>query len=216
MNEGCATFVHYEIVQRLHRAGRIDDGAMLEILHNHANVLTQPGFDDPRYGGLNPYALGFAMMRDIQRVCREPDEEDRAWFPDIAGCGDWRGVLRDAWANYRDESFVRQFLSPKVMREMRLFALEDEAEAPHYAVTAIHDERGYRELREALAATCEPAEAVPDIQVVDVDLQGDRTLRLAHFTRDGRPLDPATREATLAHLRHLWGYDVTLEDRRAG
>ncbi|MGF1552391.1 MAG: SpoVR family protein [Paracoccaceae bacterium] len=213
MNEGCATFVHFEIMERLHRAGRIDDGAMLEILHNHANVLTQPDFDDPRFGGMNPYTLGFAMMRDIQRVCRDPSEEDRAWFPDIAGCGDWRGVLKDAWANYRDESFVRQFLSPKVMRDLGLFALADEAEAPYYTVTAIHDERGYRHLREAFAASCEPADASPEIEVVDADLAGDRRLRLAHHPRDGRPLDTHTREATLAHLRTLWGYEVVLEER---
>ena len=110
MNEGCATFVHYTIMNRLYDRGLITEGAMLEFLHSHANVVFQPDFDDPRYGGINPYALGFAMMQDIQRICVAPTDEDRDWFPDIAGSGDWRAVLRDAWANYRDESFVRQFL----------------------------------------------------------------------------------------------------------
>ncbi len=112
MNEGCATFVHYTIVNRLYDEGLISEGALLEILHSHSNVVAQFDFDDPRFGDINPYALGFAMMQDIQRICVAPTAEDREWFPDIAGRPDWPAVLRDVWANYRDESFVRQFLSP--------------------------------------------------------------------------------------------------------
>jgi len=50
-------------------------------------VVFQPEFDDPRFSGFNPYALGFAMMQDIERIVSHPDEEDRQWFPDIAGKG---------------------------------------------------------------------------------------------------------------------------------
>ena len=50
MNEGCATFVHHYIVNKLYEEGLIDEGAMLEILHTHSNVVFQPGFDDRRYG----------------------------------------------------------------------------------------------------------------------------------------------------------------------
>ncbi len=70
MNEGCATFVHYEILNRMYERGLLTEGSMLEALHLHSSVVMQPGFDDQRYGGMNPYALGFAMMRDIKRVCR--------------------------------------------------------------------------------------------------------------------------------------------------
>ena len=49
MNEGCATFVHYTIMNTLFDQGRISEGAMMEILRNHTNVVFQPGFDDPRY-----------------------------------------------------------------------------------------------------------------------------------------------------------------------
>ena len=49
MNEGCATFVHYTIMNTLFDQGRITEGAMLEILRDHSNVVFQPGFDDPRY-----------------------------------------------------------------------------------------------------------------------------------------------------------------------
>ncbi|MCR4268512.1 SpoVR family protein [Nitratireductor sp. ZSWI3] len=212
MNEGCACFVHYHILNTLHAEGRLTDGAMLEILHSHTNVLTQPDFDDPRFQGINPYALGFAMMQDIRRICDEPTDEDREWFPDIAGKGDWRDVLKHAWANYRDESFIQQFLSPAVMRRFRMFALSDVANETQYTVTGIHDARGYRHLRDILARNHDVATLEPDIQVVDADLLGDRCLHMRAMRRDGVPLDATSREATLKHVERLWGYKVELEE----
>jgi stage V sporulation protein R len=212
MNEGCACFVHYYICQALHEKGLLSDGAMLEILHNHTNVLTQPGFDDPRYSGINPYALGFAIMQDIKRVCERPDDEDREWFPEIAGSGDWRGVLKESWANYRDESFIQQFLGPAVMRRFRMFVLSDNAQNPYLEVSDIHDERGFRQIRESLACMVDISMTEPEVHVADVDLLGDRTLQLQFVRRKGRPLDSQTRDATLAHMRRLWGYPVALEE----
>ena len=112
MNEGTATYVHYRIMNRLHEQGRLSDGNFLEFLSSHTNVVFQPDFDNKYFSGFNPYALGFAMMQDIERIVTNPEDEDREWFPDIAGKGDTMGVLRDVWANYRDESFISQFLSP--------------------------------------------------------------------------------------------------------
>src|SRR3712207_7141182 len=45
---------------------------------------------------------------------------------------------------------------------------------PVMRVGSIHDERGYRRLRAALARQYDPAWTDADIQVVDVDLGGDR------------------------------------------
>ncbi len=210
MNEGCATFVHYYILNTLYDRGQITEGAMLEIIHSHSNVVAQPDFDDPRYRGLNPYALGFSMMRDIRRICTDPTAEDRDWFPDIAGCQDWRSALKDAWANYRDESFIRQFLSPNLMREMRMFVLTDDPEESHFTVGPIHDERGFEELRRTVAHSFDLSIREPDIQVVDVDLLGDRQLVLHHVVRNGIPLDEKDRDQVLRHIRRLWGYGVTL------
>ena len=109
MNEGCATYTHYRIMNRLHEKGQLTDGNMVEFLRSHTNVVFQPDFDDPRYSGINPYALGYAMMRDIERICTEPTAEDQNWFPDIAGAADPMAVLREVWANYRDESFILQY-----------------------------------------------------------------------------------------------------------
>ena len=210
MNEGCATFVHYTIMNALFDRGLISEGAMLEILRNHSNVIFQPAFDDPRYSGINPYALGLDMMQDIQRISTEPTDEDRDWFPDIAGNGDWRATLLDAWANHRDESFIRQYLSPTLIRKWRLFTLVDAASEPHYEVASIHNERGYERIRTALAHSYDIGANRSDIQVVDVDILGDRHLRLQHKVKDGIVLEENGRDDTLRHIRNLWGYKVSL------
>ncbi|PBB84353.1 MULTISPECIES: SpoVR family protein [unclassified Mesorhizobium] len=211
MNEGCATFVHYTLMNALFDRGRISEGAMLEILSNHSNVVFQPGFDDRRYSGINPYALGLDMMQDIQRISTNPTEEDRDWFPDFAGNGNWRDTLLDAWANHRDESFIRQFLSPALIRKWRMFVLADAANEPFYEVASIHNERGYEAVRSALARSYDIGANSMDIQVVDVDLLGDRHLRLQHKVHDGIVLEGRSRDATLRHIRNLWGYEVSLE-----
>jgi len=211
MNEGCATFVHYTVMNALFDRGRISEGAMLEILRNHSNVIFQPGFDDPRFSGINPYALGLDMMQDIQRIATEPTAEDRDWFPEIAGSGDWRTILLDAWANHRDESFIRQYLSPALIRKWRLFTLSDAANESFYSVASIHNERGYQKIRAALAQRYDIGTNNTDIQVVDVDLLGQRHLRLQHKVRDGIVLDGGSCEATLRHVQRLWGYEVSLQ-----
>ena len=212
MNEGCATFVHYKIMNRLYDKGLLTEGSMVEFLRSHTSVVFQPEFDDPRYSGLNPYALGFAMMQDIERICLAPTAEDKEWFPAIAGSGDAMAVLRDCWANYRDESFVLQFLSPRLIRQFGLFHVVDDADEPTLRVEAIHDERGYRKIQRILARHYDVASSTPDIQVVDVDLAGDRRLILHHRALNRVLLDERDARLTLQSLADLWGYDVLLRE----
>ena len=105
MNEGWATFWHYTLLNELYDQGRVDDGFMLEFLQNHSQVIYQPPFDSPYYSGINPYALGFAMFQDIRRICEAPTDEDRQWFPDIAG-SDWLATLKFAMESFKDESVI--------------------------------------------------------------------------------------------------------------
>jgi stage V sporulation protein R len=213
INEGTATYVHYRIMTRLHEQGRITDGNFLEFLQSHTNVVFQPDFDDPRFSGFNPYALGFAMMQDIERIVTDPDEEDREWFPDIAGTKDVMAVLRHIWTNYRDESFVSQFLSPRLMRRMRMFHLHDDpAVSAGVRVDAIHNERGYRRVRRELSRQYDVGSIDPNIEIVDVDLAGDRRLLLRHAVVDGALLQERDAKLVLGHLAALWSYDVSLQE----
>src|SRR5260370_39219256 len=120
------------------------------------------------------------MMVDISRICDQPTDEDREWLPQLAGTGDYRAARKDAWENYRDESFIEQFLSPKLIRDFRLFSLFDKADDASYKVSAIHNEGGYRSVRTALARQFDVGIADPNIQVTAADLKANRTLVLQH------------------------------------
>ena len=218
MNEGWATFWHYTILNRLHEQGLVDDGFMLEFLKSHTNVVAQPAFDSQHYGGINPYALGFSMFSDLKRICESPDAEDREWFPQFAGT-EWQKTLDFAMRNFKDESFIAQYLSPRLMREFHLFAIADHADEPTLVVDSIHDEHGYRRLRKLLSQQHAQETRVPDVQIVRYDRDGDRSLTLRHIRRRGRPLTESAAQV-VAHLRRLWGFSVRLEtweeDERVG
>jgi len=209
MNEGWATFWHYTLLNRLYEKQLVNDAFMIEFLHSHTNVITQRGFDQEGYRGMNPYALGFAMMSDIRRICEHPTDEDRAWFPDLAG-SNWRKSLDFAMRNFKDESFIAQYLSPRLIRELRLFAIADHRSESTLKVDSIHDEHGYRRVRKLLAHQHAQEIRVPDVQVVRFDRDGDRSLTLRHIQRRGRPLNDAA-QTVVAHLRRLWGFPVRLE-----
>ena len=211
-NEGAATFWHYTLLHELYDHGEVDDGFMLEWLANHSDVVAQQPFDSKYYRGINPYALGFAIYRDIRRICEAPTDEDRQWFPQLAG-RPWNEAVQFAMANFKDESLIEQYLSPKVIRDMRLFMLHDGAEdRSKYDVVAIHNEHGYRRLRQALAAQYRPELHTPQIAVARSGDEADRALLLHHRVLNGRLLDTDSVGAVLAHVRELWGFDVVLEE----
>lgn len=215
MNEGWATFWHYTLLNTLYDEGLVTDGFMLEFLQLHTNVVYQPDFDMPHFSGINPYTLGFAIFRDIRRVCEDPTDEDRRFFPDAAG-SDWLETIHHAMRNYKDESFILQFLSPKVMRDLKLFCLLDDDWEQHFEVTAIHDDRGYQAIREELAVQCNLSEQEPNIQVHKVDLRGDRSITLHHIQRDRIPLAKDTTNEVMKHLHNLWNFDVHVESIQDG
>ena len=175
-------------------------------------MVRQPTLADASFQGWNPYALGFAIMRDIERICTAPDAEDERWFPAFAGNGDPWGTLREAWAEYRDESLVRQFLGPKVMRAFRMVNLNDTASDPNLVVTEIHDDIGYRRIRSLLADQYDPSRGGPLIEATGIDLAGDRSMKLTYLSRHKQRLHDASARQTLAHLHVLWGYKVTLQE----
>ncbi|AJW45572.1 MULTISPECIES: SpoVR family protein [Ralstonia] len=209
MNEGWATFWHYTILHKLYDEKLVNDAFMLELLQAHTNVIYQPPFNSPYYNGLNPYTLGFLMFQDIRRICETPDDEDYRWAPEIAG-SDWRETLDFAMRNFKDESFLLQFLSPRVIRELKLFSVLDDDRDAKLRVTAIHDEDGYRMLRELLASQYDLSNMEPNIQVTHVDIGGDRSLTLRHLQSGRRPL-ASNYEEMLRHVVRLWGFTCRLE-----
>lgn len=228
MNEGFATFTHYYVMTRLHEKGLITEGAFQEFLHSHTNVTFQPGFDErrrvlrghdkdgkpiieevPIYKGINVYALGFAMFMDIKRICEHPTEEDRKWFPQLADTP-WLPGVKWAAENFTNKTFVEQYLSPKVIRDFKLFAIRDDDNDDEIVVSAIHDDDGYLDVRSALASTYDLNTNLPGIQVVGVERRGTRMLKLKHDIHRRKRLEPDDTEASLVLLRELWEYPVSL------
>ncbi len=209
MNEGWATFWHYTIMNELYDRGVIGEGFMMEFMQSHSGVIFQPAYNSRYYSGINPYTLGFSMMQDIRRVCEQPTAEDKAWFPEIAG-SDWIKTLDFAMRNFKDESFILQFLSPKVMRDLKLFSIVDDENLQTLNVAAIHNDEGYQVLRQSLAAQYNLSIREPNIQVFNVDIRGDRSLTLHHTQHNRMPLEAKNAEAVLRHVHRLWGFDVHL------
>lgn len=210
MNEGWATFWHYTILNHMYDEGTVSERFILEFLHSHTSVVAQPAYNSPYFSGINPYALGFAMFQDIKRICENPTAEDKEWFPELVG-KDWLDTLHFAMHNFKDESFISQYLSPKVIRDFKLFSIYDDDQQKYIEINAIHDDTGYRKIREALSAQYNLSNLEPNIQVYDVDVRGDRSLTLQYVPHNRIPLDDSHHEV-LKHLHRLWGFEVRLEE----
>lgn len=209
MNEGWACFWHHTLLNALYDERLVTDEFMLEFLQNHSNVIMQPAYNSPYYNGINPYTLGYNMMQDIKRICQSPTDEDKHWFPEYANT-DWVTTLDGAMRNFKDESFISQFLSPRIIRDLKLFHVVDDDRLSELLVDAIHNEQGYQAIREALAKQYSLSNLDLDIQVYSVDLEGDRSLTL-HYTQQNRtPLGESTQEV-LKHLYNLWKFPILLK-----
>jgi spore cortex formation protein SpoVR/YcgB (stage V sporulation) len=215
MNEGWACFWHYTILNHLYDEGLVTDNFMMEFLHSHTNVVAQPDYNSPHYSGINPYALGFNMFIDIRRICEHPTEEDKLWFPEIAG-SNWLDTLHFAMENFKDESFISQYLSPKLMRDFKLFYLHDDDQQGFIEVAAIHNESGYKKVRTALSEQYNLSNVEVNIQVINAEIDGDRSLTLKYTPHQNAPLADSKNEV-IKHLYSLWQFDVILvQDNEQG
>jgi spore cortex formation protein SpoVR/YcgB (stage V sporulation) len=208
-NEGFASYSHYKIINKMYDEGYLSDGFMLEFIEHHTSVLAQPGVDSKYYYGFNPYTLGFNIYADIERICTNPTDEDREWFPNLIG-KDWLTEVHYAMENFKDESFILQYLSPKVMRDMRMLSIVDDSDEPVWVVNSIHNKRGYKNIRETLAKQYQRDRYIPDIQVDKVDIYGDRALTLTYTSVDSKNIEDSSASLTCEYAKLLWGCPVEL------
>lgn len=205
LNEGYASFTHYYIMNRLYDKGFLDGGSMLEFFASHNNVLNQHP-----YAPLNPYKLGFAIFMDIKRMCENPTAEDREYFPNLVG-KDWVTEVNYAMTNFKDETFILQYLSPKVVRDLQLFCINSESsQSSHYEVTEIADDESFHDIRSKLAASYAIENIIPDIQITKVDYKRTRKLELEHYVKHGKPINVDEARKVIQHVANLWEYSVAL------
>jgi stage V sporulation protein R len=112
--------------------------------------------------------------------------------------------------NFKDESFIGQYLSPKVIRDLRLFAIMDDEHQEHLRVSAIHDTQGYREVREALLEAVRPGLARARHPGLERQ-PARRPLADAAPHAQQQPAAPRRRQRGAQARRRLWGFGVNLE-----
>jgi len=92
MNEGWASFWHYNILKKLN----LQDELHLEFIKRHNDVIA------PGYGSINPYFIGFKIFEDILKRYGEDK-------------------IFEARSLERDESFLRKYLTEELCGELNLF-----------------------------------------------------------------------------------------------
>ena len=92
-----------------------------------------------------------------------------------------------------------------------MFAHVDDHDKPYSEITGIHDDDGYRTVRNMLAEQKNMFNLIPQIEVTNVDVRGDRTLTLRHSIRNETQLQSKSVEDTLYHVQKIWDFDVELQ-----
>jgi len=200
MNEGWASYWHKQILDSL----ELPDGLQIEFIVRHNQVVR------PFPGGLNPYHLGFKVWEDIRRRYDNPTPEERDQIGDAGKSGVEK--MFEIRETDRDASFLRRHLTERLLRELDLFQHDTRGE--DMVVSKVADAENWRDVKQVLLQNVGMA-TVPVIKVDDADFGGNRTLYLVH-SHDGRDLQLAYAEKTLAYVHHLWQREVALETLSAG
>ncbi len=182
MNEGWASHWHHRIMTSLDLPQEI----YLEFLVRHNQVIC------PHPGGLNPYHVGFMVWRDIEK--RFGGERTPEAYAKLM-------AVREV---DRDVSFLRQFLTEELARELDLFTWKTCGE--HLVVEHVarsDQKKEWETVKNALLKQVGTG-SMPTIQIVDANHLGKRSLLVQHV-HDGRDLDMTAADKTLHHLRTLWG-----------
>ncbi|MCX7623469.1 MAG: SpoVR family protein [Thermomicrobium sp.] len=175
-NEGWATLWHARIMHELDLAA----DEHVEFARLHAAVLQPAG------RRLNPYALGYEILCDIER--RYGTEH--------------LFLVREVES---DVSLVRNYLTEELVERLDLYLYERRGDE------LVVVDKDWESVRDRLASEL-GGNHIPVIVVEDGDYLGNRELYLRHVW-DGRKLDLAWAEKTLEQIYRLWGRRVWLETR---
>jgi stage V sporulation protein R len=187
LNEGFATLVHNRIVHGM----QLDADQYIEFEKLNAGVI------QPHAGQINPYNLGYALLREVIRVHDEPTDEDRERFGTVGMVEGWERVL-EVVETYDDAALISEFLTARVCEECHLFAWEREPGEPARVTSKEADE-----VRAAWLAQ-HVNQGFPRLVIVDADGFRHGALILEHL-HEGVGLDAEYAKGTLPFLAHMWG-----------
>ena len=174
LNEGWATYWHARIMRELD----LSPSETVEFARLHAAVLA------PSPTHINPYHLGYHMLRDIARRRGE-------------------AYLFEVRETETDLSLVRNWLTQELVEELDLYVYRRQGD--HWVVT----DKDWRRVREELVQQMTNC-GIPVITVADADWRGAGQLYLRH-RYEGVELDRTYAEKTLPYVYRLWGRPVHLE-----
>ena len=200
MNEGWASYWHHRIMHGL----ELPQDLHVEFLVHHNQVVR------PHPGSLNPYHVGFKIWQDLHRRLEDPTAEELEEFgpPDRSG-DQMIFQVRDV---DRDASFLRRFLTHKLMRDLDMFEYGPKGEK--LVVSKVSDQDNWQDVKHTLLTNVGMG-SVPVIRVEDADYDHNRTLLVRH-AHDGRDLHLEYAEKTLMYLHRLWGRPVVLQTELEG
>jgi stage V sporulation protein R len=120
MNEGWASFWHYEILKQL----ALPPGLHIEFLQRHNMVVR------PHEGRINPYFLGFKLFQHLNAL------------------PNGRAKIMEARSLERDQSFLRRYLTKELCEELHLFSYT--VQNNDIVVKEISDDTGWETVRNDL------------------------------------------------------------------
>jgi stage V sporulation protein R len=188
MNEGWASYWHARIMRELD----LTDGEALEFARLHAGVLSPTGQQ------LNPYYVGFKIFEDLERRWDHPTYSEREQY----GRQPWQGRAKifEVRETESDVSFLRNYLTEDLVRELDLHVYKQEGEETK------QDEENWEEVRDFLVNGMANF-GHPYLVVTDGNFEGHGELLIEHVF-EGQELDLKYAERTLPYLYTLWGRPV--------
>jgi len=206
INEGWASFWHERIMTNLD----LTPEEHIEFRKLHASVLS-PGSKM----SINPYYVGYNILRDIERRWNGEDDTD---FPEE----DWRGEkfkrpsgegMKKIFEVRRDEadsSFLRKYLTQNLVNRLDMYTYKKE-EVNGEEMWVVQ-ETDWRKVRDSLLDSMTNF-GIPMIYVEDADYERHGELLLVH-AYDGKALDADYCARTLKYLYFLWKRPVHLRTQR--
>jgi len=83
----------------------------------------------------------------------------------------------------------------------------DDENNNYVEIGAIHNEQGYKKVRHKLADQYNLSNLEVNIQIIDANIDGDRSLTLRYIPHNGVKLGDS-KDEVLKHLHYLWKFDV--------
>jgi stage V sporulation protein R len=190
MNEGWAAYWHAKIMREL----PLSDDEFMQFAELHSGVLASGG------GSLNPYLVGMRMFEEIERTWDAPTEEEQRQGRQP---GSGRAKMFEVREVESDVSFLRNFLSKKLIEDLDLYLYRKEGD--RWVIV----EKDWRVVRDSIVASMTNF-GRPYLVVEDGDYHGNRELYIRHHF-EGQELDQGYAEMTLRQVERLWGRTVHLE-----